>query len=93
MFDGSATSLGVTGHVTDDIVPPGMRPHEAVYRVRTAVEAIPGAGWVSVDYSGLVPPDLPWIVLHRPGSSAPLEAEKAGDLAARVEATVRRALG
>ena len=92
MFDGGTLSFDVTIDLTDDIVPPGVRPHQAVHRVRAAVEAMPGAGWVSVDYFGLIPPGLPWIVLYEAGCVLTLEPALTGDLAARIEATVRVAL-
>ena len=93
MFDGNAASFDVTVDIPDEVVPAGMRPHQAVYRVREAVEAMPGARWVSVDYSGLLPPGIPWIVLYQPDSAIPMDVEQVSALAAMVEATARRALG
>jgi hypothetical protein len=58
VFDSNAVNFTVTVDIPDDIVPPGIRPHEAVYRVTRPLEAMPGAGMVSVDYSGLLPPGL-----------------------------------
>ncbi len=50
----------------DEMVPAGLEPPEAVRRARAAVSALPGAGRVSADYSGLVPPGLPWLRVYEP---------------------------
>ncbi len=55
----------------DDTVPAGMSPPEAVQRVKAAVQALPVAGWTSVDYTGLVPPGLPWLRVYEPGCCVP----------------------
>ena len=33
--------------------------------------AIPGVGWISVDYAGLSPSALPRVMLYEPGSAMP----------------------
>lgn len=94
MFDGNAPiSFDATVDIPESFMPPGMRPYEAVYRGREALEAMPGAGWVSVDYAGIIPPEVPWIVLYAAGSAEPLDPLHGLDLAARIESAVRLALG
>jgi hypothetical protein len=74
------------------IVPPEMPPGEAVSRVRRAVEALPGAGCVSVDWSGLVPPGLPWLCLFEPGKQVAVTGGAWGSLAGDIQSAAQRAL-
>ena len=79
--------------LTDQAIPAGMAPTEAVGRVLRAVGAIPGAGWVSVDYAGKAPAGLPLVRLFTPGTaSAQTEGRWAGQ-AGMVQAVARFALG
>ena len=59
--------------LVDSMMPAGMPPLEAISRVRKAVQAMLGAGWISVDYAGLSPSALPWVLLYEPGCSVPRE--------------------
>ncbi len=78
--------------VTDAFLPRGMRAEDAVARVREAIAAMPGAGWVDVAACAGAPARLPWLTLYRPGSSHPAEGDAWSGVAAAVEAAVRRAL-
>jgi hypothetical protein len=49
----------VAGHL-----PEGLPPQEGVRRARGAVEAVPGAGWVSVEWCGHIPA-VKWIRLYK----------------------------
>lgn len=62
-----AMQFDVSIDLTDWLVPPGADPLAATNRVRSAVERLPGAGWVSVEWCGNTPADLPWLRLFRPG--------------------------
>lgn len=51
-------------------LPPGTDRGAAVDAVREAVQAMPGAEWVSVERHGMaLPAGMGWIELHAPGSS------------------------
>ena len=69
-------------------VPPGLPPAVAVERVREAVRAIPGAGWVFVQE----PANRLLLRVTRAGSCWRLEGPLASRVAAEVRAEVRRAL-
>ncbi len=72
-------------------VPDWLPPEDAVRRVREAVEALPGAGWVSVEWCGNAP-HVRWIRLYRPGHGAVMEGPPWDHLQARIEAVVGHAI-
>jgi hypothetical protein len=53
-------SVDLTVHT----VPGHLDPSQAVARVRAAVESLPGAGWVSVEWCGDATASLPWVTLY-----------------------------
>ena len=60
--------------ITEAILPPGCTiPPDAVELVGAAIQALPGASWVSVEVCLGVPAGLPWIAVYRPGRSERLE--------------------
>jgi hypothetical protein len=71
---------------------PGLRPRDAVDAVRAAVEALPGANWISVDYGGDWQP-VRWIVLYQPGSGRPLEDACSELLRQEIAIAVHRTVG
>ena len=78
--------------LVDSLVPVGMPPLEAMSRVRKAVMAIPGAGWISVDYAGLSPSALPRVMLYEPGRAMPRADGPWEGQSGVVMAVVRQAL-
>jgi hypothetical protein len=77
--------------LTDRLVPPGADPYAAISRVRTAVEALPGSGWVSMEWCASAPGSS-WLRLYRPGYAEAMaggEWDALGDL---VEGVVREAV-
>jgi hypothetical protein len=52
-------------------------PQSAVARVRSEVEALPGASWISVEWYGAPPPGLSWLRLFRRGDGRE-RADEAG---------------
>ena len=76
-----------------DLLPPGVVPGAAVLAVRTAVQAMPGAGWVAVEAHGLrLPPGTRWVEVHAPGSSAAAEGRAWSELRTGVERAAVAAL-
>ena len=53
--------------LTQHNTPTGIAGADAVRRVREAVEALPGAAWISVEWCGPAPPSLSWLRLFRRG--------------------------
>ena len=76
-----------------DMLPPGASRAEAVRAVRAAVQAMPGAGWVGVEYHG-VPSGLGlrWVEVFPPDSGLALKGERWDALRAAVEGVARDAL-
>jgi hypothetical protein len=65
------TSFDASIDLTVHTVPASIPPDAAVQRVRTAVEALDGAAWVSVAWCGDCPPGLPWLRVWAAGDSTP----------------------
>ena len=56
-------SIDLTTHT----VPAGLQSAVAIARVHSAVQAVDGAGWVSVEWCGDAPARLPWLRVYQPG--------------------------
>ena len=76
--------------LTTRTVPAGMAPPDAVARVRSAVEALPGAGWISIEWSGDVPGD--WLRVFPAGVGSEQEEGEWADLREQIIATMQQAL-
>jgi hypothetical protein len=74
-----------------DHLPKGLSSNEAVQRAREAVEALPGAGWISVEYCGDIP-SVRWIRLFQRGRGKVMEGGLWDQLQADVEATIAAAM-
>jgi hypothetical protein len=74
-----------------DHLPDGLSSKEGVERAREAVEALPGAGWISVEYCGHYQPGE-WIRIFRPGRGEIMEGGLWDQLQANVAATVAEAM-
>lgn len=81
-------SIDLTVHT----VPVGIPPPVAVARVRSYVEGLPGAGWISVEWYGDAPSSLPWLAIYRPGHAASQTTGPSATLAATRETAVFHAL-
>ena len=78
--------IDLTGHNT----PAGIAGEEAVRRVRAAVEALPGAAWVSVEWCEPSPSSLIWLRLFRRGDARERTGEPAfQELRERITRLVR----
>lgn len=73
------------------LIPDGCPPREGVRLAREAVEALPGAGWVSVEWCGDFPP-VRWLRLYRPGRAEVMEGGPWDQLRAQVEAAIAKAV-
>ena len=82
------TSVDLTEHN----IPPGMAPAVAVERVREAVGAMTGAGWVSVEWCGGAPAEASWVRVFKRGVAELLPPPVGDAVAALVKAAVRKAL-
>ena len=71
-------------------VPEGMAPQIAVERVRSAIEALPGAGWVSVEWCGHAPSR--WLRVFPAGVGSEQEDGEWAELRERITATMQEAL-
>lgn len=60
--------------------------------MRTAVEALDGAAWVSVEWCGDCPPGLPWLRVWAAGDSTPRAGGALVALAAMIRVVTVRAL-
>jgi len=70
--------------------PAGIAGEEAVRRVRAAVEDLPGAAWVSVEWCAPSPSTLSWLRLFRRGDGRERTEEPAfQDLRERITRLVR----
>lgn len=74
-----------------DHLPEGLPSRDGVQRAREAVEALPGAGWISIEYCGHYPPGE-WIRLFRPGRGEVMEGGPWDQLRANVVATIAAAM-
>ena len=85
-------AFDVSIDLTTDAIPPGLAPPVAVERVRAAVAAIPGAGFVSVAWcSGTAPRDA-WVRGSQSGRSHAFDGAMGDRLAGWVRTEARRAL-
>ena len=76
----------VAGHL-----PQGLAPTDAVRRVRAAVEALPGAMWVSVEWCGDAPA-IRWLRLYRRGRGEEMKGDPWDRLRNEVKVAVAQAL-
>jgi hypothetical protein len=74
-----------------DLVPDNLTPREAVELVRAAVEALPGAGWISVAWCGHCPP-VPWVRVYKPGRGEAMEGGEWDLIEARIKAAAMAAV-
>lgn len=65
---------------------------QAAERVRRAVEALPGSGWISVEPCLSSPAGSGWLRLYRRGQSKPQSGGDWDALAEQVQRVVRSAL-
>ncbi len=86
------TGFDASIDLTIHSVPTGIDVAEAVVRVRAAVDDVPGANWVSVEWCSDAPAFLPWLTLYMPGCGIPLTGERFTHLARRIEAVVTEAI-
>ncbi|MGI4798177.1 MAG: hypothetical protein ACRYG8_29870 [Janthinobacterium lividum] len=68
-------------------------PHRLVERVRKAVETLPGAQVVSVEFHGSAPSSLRWLTLYGPGSGPSSTDPEWDDLHRQIEHAVREVTG
>ena len=74
-------------------LPSGIDRNAAAEAVREAVQAMPGAEWISVERHGMaLPAGMGWIELHAPGSSVPRVGATWDSLGAEVERVVLAAI-
>jgi hypothetical protein len=79
--------------LTEHAIPPGLPPVIAMERVRTAVQAMAGAGAVAVTWCAGHPRGQPWVEVRRRDVGGLRWSDEAGErLATLVRAEVRRAL-
>ena len=74
-----------------DHLPTGLSSREGVQRAREAVETLPGAGWISVEYCGHYPLGE-WIRLFRRGRGEVMEGGPWDRLRADVAAAIAEAI-
>jgi DNA repair protein RadC len=72
-------------------MPAGVRPGDAIPAVRSAVEAIDGAGWVSVEHHP-VPTWSGWVEVFPAPGAGPADDAAVSAIRSRVEAVVRETL-
>lgn len=84
----------VSVDLLDRMLPPpdATSDAEAVYRVRAAVQAIPGAKYVSLEVCRGVPGNPIWLRIYRPGNGEVMTGAEWDGMAERVEAAVSGAL-
>ncbi len=78
--------------LTVRMLPGGVAPDAAVGRVRTAVEALPGAGWVSVEWCGDTPGESRWLRVFPAGRGGEQHDGAWAELRERIAAAARQAL-
>ena len=86
------TSFDACLDLTVRVVPGGTPPKVAVERVRSAVQALPGAAWISVEWCGDAPGESRWLRVFPEGEGAEQWDGTWADLRERITATVRHAL-
>ena len=86
------TAFDVSIDLTTDAIPPGLPPLVAVERVREAVKAIAGAGYVDVEWRGGSPPSDAAVRVYQPGQAHPLAGALGERLGRWIRDEVRRAL-
>jgi hypothetical protein len=79
------TSFDAAIDLTAQVVEPNRSPAEAVEAVRAAIEDIPGAGWVSVEWCVGAPRNEGWVRLYEPGRAEPQSGVKWDKLARLIE--------
>ena len=62
-----ATKFDASIDLLTRLVPSDIPSAAAVERVRSAVERLPGANWISVEWCGDVPGSPPWLRLYKSG--------------------------
>ena len=78
--------------LTERNIPPGMPPAIAVERVREAIGAMTGAGWVSIEWCGGAPAEASCLRVFKRGAAEPLPGLAGDAVAALLRMTVRKAL-
>ncbi len=81
--------------LTTDVVPAHIPPQDAVTRVRTAVEGLPGAFWVSVEWCGTLPPvgwPVDWVRIYRRGRGGIMKGQPWDTIKAAIKAAVAEVL-
>lgn len=78
--------------LTSDRIPPNMPPEEAIERVRHAVQALHGAGWISVGWCSRSSPDRDWVRVFAIGSGEQRSDALGAAIKAFVGLTARRTL-
>jgi hypothetical protein len=73
-------------------VPADLAPSQAAELVRAAIEALPGARWVSVEWCGDTPPDLPWLRVYALGDGREQSGGVWSELADSLRMIVHRTL-
>lgn len=73
-------------------VPAGVPSDVAVSRVRAAVEKLPGAAWISVEWCGEAPESPLWLRLFKAGNGQQQSGGAWDVLADKITATMRDAL-
>ncbi len=73
-------------------IPAEVPPSAAAGLVRTGIEALPGARWISFDWCGDAPPDLPWLGVYAVGDCREKSGGICSNLANGVRMTVLRTL-
>ena len=85
-------AFDVSIDLSADSIPPGLPPLVAVERVREAVKAIAGAGYVDVEWCGATPPSDAALRVYQPGQAHPLSGPLGERLGRWIRDEVRRAL-
>ena len=85
-------AFDISINLTAEAIPPGLPPLVAVERVREAVKAIAGAGYVDVEWCGGARPSGAAVRVYQPGQAHPLGGASAERLGRWIRNEVRRAL-
>jgi hypothetical protein len=81
--------------LTTDVVPLHVPPHLAVERVRLAVEQLPGASWISVEWCDQMPSlkqPIEWVRVYRRSQGGIMEGSSWKTIKADIEAKAVAAL-
>jgi hypothetical protein len=87
-----ATNFDASIDLTTRLVPADISSVASVERVRSAVERLSGANWISVEWCGDVPGNPPWVRLYKRGESRPQSGGSWDELAELIKTTVLSAL-